>query len=109
MNIDTVMERAREAVVATRVYEPPFERDGVTVIPASRIRGGGGGGSEGAESPNAGGGFGVMAAPAGAVVIHDGEVEWIPAVDRNLTVVAGTVVAILSLMTVRTALRRLRR
>lgn len=109
MDFDTVMERAREAVTATRVYDQPFESDGVTVIPASRIRGGGGGGSDQTEKPSAGGGFGVTASPAGAVVIHDGQVEWVPAVDRNLVVVAGTMVALLSLMTVRRALRRLRR
>ncbi len=74
------------------VFGEPVERDGVTVIPAATLFGGGGGGS--GRNPATGergdgGGFGVLARPAGAYVIKDGEVSWQPAVDVNRIVALG--------------------
>jgi uncharacterized spore protein YtfJ len=76
--------KAQEAITARRVYGEPYERDGVTVIPAAAVRGGGGGGSgEDATKGGSGGGggFGLTARPVGAYVIEGGKVRWDPVVD----------------------------
>jgi hypothetical protein len=65
-----------------RVFGEPYEKDGVTVIPAASIRGGAGGGRgeggtpDGKESGSgSAGGFGLTAKPAGVYVNrrHQGE------------------------------------
>ena len=95
MKIDEVLQAATDAVTVKRVYGEPYERDGLTVIPAATVTGGGGGGQghdpQGQEGE--GGGFGVTGRPAGAYVIKGGQVSWRPAVDPNRVVlVAGLVV-----------------
>jgi uncharacterized spore protein YtfJ len=82
VNGGDVLEKVRDAMTATRVFGEPYEKDGITVIPAFDVRGGGGGGGggQGADA-GGGGGFGVQARPAGAFVIKDGEVRWRPALD----------------------------
>jgi uncharacterized spore protein YtfJ len=79
MKVDELLEGARDAITARRVYGEPVEREGVTLVPAAAVRGGGGGGGD-AEG-NGGGGFGLAGRPVGAWVIRDGEVTWRPAVD----------------------------
>jgi uncharacterized spore protein YtfJ len=79
MRVDDLLEGARDAITAGRVYGEPIERDGVTVVPAAAVRGGGGGGGDAED--NGGGGFGLAARPLGAWVIRDGDVSWRPAVD----------------------------
>ena len=84
MNIDETLAKARDAITVKRVYGEPYERNGVTVIPAAAVGGGGGGGSgEGAEGgqTGAGGGFGLSGRPVGAYVISGDSVRWEPAVD----------------------------
>ncbi len=85
MQVTDVFNSAKEAITVKRVYAEPYEKDGLTVIPAATVAGGGGGGkghdSKGEEGE--GGGFGVSARPAGAYVIKAGEVSWRPAVDPN--------------------------
>jgi uncharacterized spore protein YtfJ len=90
----------RDGMTVSRVFGQPYERDGVTVIPAATIRGGAGGGNgrkpETSEEGE-GGGMGLIARPAGAYVIKDGAVSWQPAVDVNRIVavaVAGWVTAV---------------
>jgi uncharacterized spore protein YtfJ len=78
-NVDEILQGAREAMTAKRVYGDPIETEGVTVVPAAAIRGGGGGGGD--EENNGGAGFGLGARPVGAWVIRDGEATWKPAVD----------------------------
>jgi uncharacterized spore protein YtfJ len=82
---------AREVLTTRRVYGEPYERDGVTVIPAAAVMGGaGGGGGEGPNGETGGGsGFGLRARPVGAYVIRDGEVRWEPAFDLNRAVLLG--------------------
>ena len=79
MDPNELMQQARDALTVKRVFGEPYERDGVTVIPAASIRGGAGGGRGEGEAPDgsgsgsgSGGGFGLTAKPAGVYVI-DGE------------------------------------
>jgi uncharacterized spore protein YtfJ len=98
MNVDELLQGARDAMTVKRVYGEPIERAGVTVVPVAAVRGGGGGGGD--DSNNGGGGFGLQARPVGAYVIRDGEVEWEPAVDATriaLTALAALVLVALSL------------
>jgi uncharacterized spore protein YtfJ len=95
MKIDELLTRATEPFRATMVYAEPVERDGVTVIPAARVFGGGGGGNGEDErgQRGEGAGLGLVAQPVGAFVIKDGEVWWQPAVDVNrLVATIGTFV-----------------
>jgi uncharacterized spore protein YtfJ len=100
MNIEETIAKARDAITVKRVYGDPFERDGVTVIPAAAVAGGGGGGSGEDEKGSTGGGtgFGLKARPVGAYVIDNGTVRWEPAIDIErivaVTMVAATVIAV---------------
>lgn len=102
MTFSELLERATESMTVRRVFGDPIEKDGVTIIPVAKVRGGGGGGSgEGpAEkgSPKGwGGGFGVSATPAGVYVIRAGEVSWRPAVDANRAILIWAIVALLAI------------
>ena len=100
MDVQELLERAREGMEGRRVYGEPYEGDGITVIPAASVRGGAGGGAGSAdEGEGGGGGFGLVAKPAGAWIIKDGEVSWKPAVDPNRIVLGGQIVAIVALFT----------
>lgn len=104
MEVEEVIEKARDSLTVKRVFGEPYEKNGVTVIPAASIRGGAGGGSgEGPEGTGkgGGGGFGLTARPAGAYVIRGEEVTWQPAVDVNRIVLGAQVVALAALLTVR--------
>jgi uncharacterized spore protein YtfJ len=91
MNGQQATQAARKLLSARRVYGDPIERDGITVIPAARIRGGGGG-RNGREGGRRAGGFRVNARPAGVYVIRDGKVSWMPALDVNRIVVGGQII-----------------
>jgi uncharacterized spore protein YtfJ len=95
MTIDEMMNRMRESLRATMVYAEPVEKDGLTVIPAAVVYGGGGGGKgERAGEHGEGGGFGLVARPAGAFVIENGDVRWLPAMDAARLISAGVLVAL---------------
>ncbi len=86
------------------MFGEPYEKDGVTIIPAARVQGGAGAG--GGEDPQgqgkgSGSGFGMTARPVGAFIIRGGELSWRPAVDVNRIVLGGQVVVIVALLTVR--------
>ena len=85
MQVTDVLRTARDAITVTRVYAEPYEKDGVTVIPAAVLGGGaaGGGGRDEKGQEGEGGGFGVTGRPVGAFVINDGQVSWRPAVDPS--------------------------
>lgn len=94
MNVADVFSSTRDAITVKRVYAEPYEKDGLTVIPAAVVRGGAGGGAGHDEKgqDGEGGGFGVSGHPAGAYVIQDGQVSWRPAIDPNrITAVVGLV------------------
>ena len=86
MDYGQTIAKAQDTVTVRRVYGEPYERNGVTVIPAAQVAGGGGAG--GGEDPNGGGsggggGFGMAARPVGAYVIRGDQVKWRPAVDLS--------------------------
>ena len=97
MKIADVVTTARDAVTVRRVYGEPYEKNGITVIPAAVVTGGAGGGTGHDEKgqEGEGGGFGLSGRPAGAYVIRDGQVSWRPAIDPNrLALVLGIVLVV---------------
>ena len=103
MEVQDVIAQARDALTVKRVFGEPYEKDGVTIIPAASVQGGAGGGS--GEDPQSqgkgsGSGFAITARPVGAFIIREGELSWRPAVDVNRIVLGGQVVAIVALLTV---------
>jgi uncharacterized spore protein YtfJ len=108
MQVQDVIAQARDALTVKRVFGEPYEKDGVTIIPAARVQGGaGGGGGEDAQGQGrgSGSGFGMTARPVGAFIIRDGELSWRPAVDLNRILLGAQVVAIVALLTARTILK----
>ena len=104
MDVQDVIAQAKDTLTVKRVFGEPYEKDGVTVIPAARVQGGAGGGS--GEDPDSqgrgsGSGFGVTARPVGAFTIRDGDLSWRPAVDVNRIVLGGQLVVVVALLTVR--------
>ena len=100
-----IIERARDVLTVRRVFGDPIERDGITIIPAAKVRGGGGGGGD--TEGNGGGGFGVSATPAGAYVIKNGTVRWEPALDLGRTIFMGQLVGVVFLLTLRSVVKTL--
>ena len=108
MEVQDVIAQARDALTVKRVFGEPYEKDGVTIIPAARVQGGaGGGGADDAQGQGrgSGSGFGMMARPVGAFIIRGGELSWRPAVDVNRVLLGAQVVAIVALLTARTILK----
>jgi uncharacterized spore protein YtfJ len=105
MNVAEMLEGAREAMTVKRVYGEPIEREGLTIVPAADVRGGGGGGS---DAENSGGvGFGLTARPVGVYVVKDGNVDWEPAVDVTRISVLGVVAGIVALLVLRSVIKSL--
>jgi uncharacterized spore protein YtfJ len=105
MDVRKTIEDAKDAMTVRRVYGDPYEKNGVTVIPAARVQGGAGGGSgEGPKEQGgrgSGTGFGINAKPAGAFVLKGDDVSWRPAVDVNKVILGAQVVAVLALLVAR--------
>jgi uncharacterized spore protein YtfJ len=101
MRLDELVSQARETITVRRVFADPYEKDGVTVIPAARVAGGvgGGGGHDDHGQEGEGGGLGVNAKATGVYVIKDGQVRWVPAVDVNRLFTVLGVVAAIALLT----------
>jgi uncharacterized spore protein YtfJ len=109
MRVMDVVNEARSAMRASEVFGMPYEKNGVTIIPAAKIAGGARGGGD-QNVPQAGGmGFGVMSRPAGAFVINGNEVRWQPALDLNRVILMGQLVAIIALLTVRAVAKAIAR
>ena len=105
--VEELLGSARDSLSVQRVYGEPYEKNGVTLIPAAAVRGGAGAG-EGEDEQHAGGmggGFGMAARPIGACQIKDSEVTWIPAADTTRVIMAGQVVAIVALLVLRSILK----
>ena len=106
-NVMKTIDQARDALTVKRVFGEPYERDGITIIPAASVRGGaGGGGGSDAEGAGGGGtGFGLMARPAGAFLIREGRAVWQPSVDINRIVLGAQVVAVVAILVWRSVVR----
>jgi uncharacterized spore protein YtfJ len=109
--VDEILAEAGENLTVKRVYGEPYEKEGVTFIPAASIRGGAGGGEgeRGEAEGGMGGGFGMMARPVGAYQIKDGEVTWVPAADTTRVIIFGQFVAIVALLVFRSILKARRK
>ena len=108
MEVQDVMAQVRDTLTVKRVFGEPFEKDGVTIIPAAQVQGGAGGGS--GEDPQgqgkgSGSGYALTARPVGAFIVRNGELSWQPAVDVNRIVLGGQLVAIVALLTVRAIIK----
>lgn len=108
MDVQRTIEKADDAMTARRVYGDPYEKNGVTIIPAARVQGGAGGGGakapedrarvRGADSPSTPG-------PVGVFVVKGDDVSWRPAIDVNRVILGGQVVALAAILVVGSALR----
>jgi hypothetical protein len=104
MDLDTLLAHARDSMTVKRVFGEPIERDGVIVIPVANVTGGFGGGradQSGDDNRGVGGGFGVRATPAGVYVVDHDRVRWEPALNLNLVILGGQLVAIALFLTLR--------
>jgi uncharacterized spore protein YtfJ len=101
MRVMDVVNEAKAAMQVSEVFGTPYEKNGITIIPAARIAGGAGGGGDQQNPPAGGAGFGVSSRPVGAFVTKDGDVRWEPAIDVNRVILMAQVVAIAFLLTVR--------
>jgi uncharacterized spore protein YtfJ len=108
MNPAELIPGVRDALTVRRVFGDPYERDGVTVIPAAVVRGAAAGGSGRPEGRQQGerGGFGLAARPAGAYVVKNGTVSWQPAVDVDRIVALGVLGWVVVAWTLGRAVRR---
>jgi uncharacterized spore protein YtfJ len=101
MTTANLIEQIKDLVTGSRVFGEPYEKNGVTVIPAANVRGGGGGGGEEAieqGGKGGGGGFGLVARPVGAFVIKGENVSWIPAIDVNRIILGAQILVIVAIL-----------
>lgn len=108
MDVLEQIGKAEEAFTVRRVFGEPFEKDGVTVIPAARVQGavgGGGGEAPDGQGKGTGTGFAMNTKPFGVFVIKDGDVAWRPAVDVNRVILGGQIVAVVALLVVRALIK----
>jgi len=106
--VQETIEQAKDAMSVRRVFGEPYEKNGVTVIPAARMQGGAGGGA--GEAPDGkgeggGSGFGLSAKPVGAFVVKGDDVTWRPAVDGNRLILAIAAIAVVALVSARSMVR----
>ncbi len=110
--VEEILAEARDTITVRRVFGEPYEKNGLTVIPAAAVRGGGGAG-EGEDGEKQaggmGGGFGVSARPVGAYQIRGDEVTWIPAADTTRVIVLSQAMAIVALLVLRSIFRSRRK
>jgi uncharacterized spore protein YtfJ len=108
MDITEAISNSRDSMTVKRVYGEPYERNGVTVIPAAEVMGGGGMGTgdQPDGSTGGGGGFGLRARPVGAYVVTDDQVSWQPAFDLNRVVLGCQLLGLAAILLTHRRLRR---
>jgi len=79
------------------VFSDPVQQDGVTIITAAEMRGGGGM-RQGASGAGSRTGMGVGARPIGAYVMQGSRVRWKPAFDLSRVVFRGQIVVLSALL-----------
>src|SRR2546426_10449591 len=72
MRVMDVVNETKTAMRASEVFGTPYEKNGVTIIPAARIAGGAGGGGDRQEPQAGGAGFGGSARPGRGVLVKGG-------------------------------------
>jgi uncharacterized spore protein YtfJ len=110
--IDDLVKGARDTLTVRRVFGEPYQTNGVTLVPAAAVRGGGGAGEgePGADTPGgSGGGFGMSARPVGAYQIRGDEVSWIPAADTTRVLILAEVLGAIALLMIRSVIKSRRR
>lgn len=100
-----ILDQVKELVDEASVFGAPYEKNGITVIPASRVSAGGGGGQAPGADQGEGGGGGVQARPAGAFVVKGDRATWVPAVDVNRVILVAQLVAIVAILSWRSVAR----
>jgi len=116
MDVGNLLMKASDNFSVRAGFCTAYEKDGVLIIPVAMVAGGGGGGTalsrrrdpaagpdgppevgpaeqdatpQGSEPMDSLGGFGGLVLPAGAYVVKDGQVRWVPAVDMTIVVLAS--------------------
>ena len=116
MDVGKLLMKASDDLSVRRAFGTAYEKDDMLIIPVALVTGGGGGGTgrprqgdpaagpdsrpdegpaghdapaQDSERADAGGGFGGLVLPAGAYVVKDGQVRWVPAVDVTIVVLAS--------------------
>lgn len=95
MDTQQALNAPEEVLKTAHVFSEPVHVDGVTIIPATVVRGGGA--SRGRDEQSRGG-FGLHARPAGAFIVRNGKVSWRPAVDVNRVIMGGQLVALAAVL-----------
>ncbi|HZC72051.1 MAG TPA: spore germination protein GerW family protein [Jatrophihabitans sp.] len=108
MDVQQLIGQVRDAMTVKRVFGESYDSDGVTVIPVAKVMGGGGGG--GGQNPKddaqgEGGGFGIRVRPVGVYVIRGSDVTWRPAVDVTRLALGGQLVALVTVLSVRSIVK----
>lgn len=103
MNLKEFIGNGQEIMTVRRLFGEPYVQNGVTVVPAARIRGavGGGGGEDKSESHEGEGGGGALiihAAPVGVYVIRGEKVTWVPSLDLNRVILGAQLTAVVALI-----------
>ena len=106
MDLKEFVGKGQESMTIRRVFGEPYVQNGVTLVPAARIRGavGGGGGDNktaGHEGEGEGGGLMIAAAPIGVYVIRGEKVTWMPSFDLNRAIWGVQLTAIVALIVYR--------
>ena len=99
-----ILDQVKDVVTGATVFGAPYEKDGVTVIPAAKVSGGGGGGQDAGEAGGAG--VGVDARPAGGFVGKGSGVSWVPGIDVNRVVLVGQIVLLAAILSWRSVARQ---
>jgi uncharacterized spore protein YtfJ len=116
-SVDLLIESARDALTVRRVFGEAYVSGDTTVIPVAKVMGGSGmgyggaarpdagdstgahdGAARGAEGEGGGGGFGMLAKPAGVFVVRDGSVQWQPALDVNRLALGGQILVAVAVL-----------
>jgi len=88
-----LMSASRDVMSAKRVYGDPYEKNGLTVIPAAIVGvAGGAAGDQAGDEPGGERGFGLLARPSGAWIVREDQVTWKPAIDVNRIVLGGQII-----------------
>ena len=88
MDVVKAFGQLRDVMSVRTVFGEPVEREGVTLVPAASVFGGGGlGGNDanpdGTQAAGGGGGYGIAAWPAGGFEIRGDQVRWHQAFDST--------------------------